>query len=85
VLVDPEQHGMSIRFPEQGVSIVERLTAVHMDARTCSRVRAHGRGRRCGGGSQARRARPEWLERDSYQYRIPQTGSLRQLPRFPQE
>ena len=38
VLVEPGQHGLSIRFTKQGGSIVERLTAVHMDARTCSRV-----------------------------------------------
>jgi hypothetical protein len=60
---------MSIKFTKHAVSNVERLTAVRMVARTCSRVRTHGRGRRCGGGSQARRARPEWLERDSYQSR----------------
>ena len=43
---------MSIRCRKTGRSNVERLTAVHMDARTCSRVRTHGRGRRCGVGSQ---------------------------------
>ena len=56
MLVEPGQHGMSIRCRKTGRSNVERLTAVLMDARTCSRVRTHGRGRRCGVGSQAHRA-----------------------------
>jgi hypothetical protein len=50
------------RFTKHAVSNVERLTAVHMDARTCSRVRAHGRGRRCGVGSQAHGAPSDSLE-----------------------
>ena len=56
--VEPGQHGMSIRCRKHGVSNVVRLTAVLMVARTCSRVRTHGRGRpwRCGVGSQAHRA-----------------------------
>jgi hypothetical protein len=56
VLVQPGQHGMSIRCRKQARSNVERLTAVLMVARTCSRVRTHGRGRRCGVGSQAHAA-----------------------------
>ena len=41
MLVEPGQHGLSIRFTKHGGSNVERLTAVHMVARTCSRVRTH--------------------------------------------
>ena len=58
---------MSIRCRKTGRSNVERLTAVLMDARTCSRVRTHGRGRRCGVGSQGHGGPSSSLER-SYSY-----------------
>jgi len=52
------------QVPGAGRVDVERLTAVLMDARTCSRVRTHGRGRRCGVGSQGPPPRgPTGLER----------------------
>jgi hypothetical protein len=53
VLVEPGQHGLSVTPTRHGESNVERLTAVRMVARTCSRVRTHGRGRHCGVGPSA--------------------------------
>ena len=50
------------QVPGAGRVDVERLTAVLMVARTCSRARTHGRGRRCGVGSQAHRAPSHSLE-----------------------
>ena len=58
------------QVPGAGRVDVERLTAVLMDARTCSRVRTHGRGRRCGVGSQGHGGPSSSLER-SYRVAVP--------------